>query len=84
MEIDYLVKVSTYTTNKTRGRVKSQTRPLFICTPDGVRFQIFNSQKGKIPFGSSSFIGIYKLWFRRWDFSWTVSSIILEDFLHLR
>ena len=36
------------------GRVKSQTRPLFIRTPDGVRFQIFNSQKGKIPFGSPS------------------------------
>ena len=38
------------------GRVKSQTRPLFIRTPDRVRFQIFNSQKGKIPFGSPSFL----------------------------
>ena len=26
------------------------TRPLFIRTPDGVRFQIFNSEKRKNPF----------------------------------
>ena len=37
-----------------RGRVKVRLPPLFIRTPDGVRFQIFNSQRGKIPFGSLS------------------------------
>ena len=41
-----------------RGRVKSQTRPHFIRTLDEVRFQISNSQRGKIPFGSAPLIVI--------------------------
>ena len=39
-------------TKKRAGQ--SKTPPLFIRTPDGVGFQIFNSQRGKIPFGSLS------------------------------
>ena len=40
--------------NRKRRAGQSQTRPLFIRTPDGVRFQIFNSQRGKIPFDPPS------------------------------
>ena len=29
--------------------------PSFYSTPDGIRFQIFNSQRGKFPFGSPSY-----------------------------
>jgi len=36
------------------GGSKSQNHPLFIRTPDGVQFRIFNSQREKIPFDPAS------------------------------
>jgi hypothetical protein len=40
--------------NESRKKTTSFSSYSIIRTPDGVRFQIFNSQRGKFPFGSPS------------------------------